>query len=77
MSKKQNSHSPIIIWLDVYQRVPHGKNQFQREITVINIPFFVAFKDFNTKPAVVTWPKNFVFGQVLFSSASLCLCVCV
>ena len=24
-----------------------------------------------------TWPKNFVFGQVLFSSACMCLCVCV
>ena len=25
----------------------------------------------------ITWPKNFVFGQVLFSSACMCLCVCV
>ena len=24
-----------------------------------------------------TWPKNFVFGQVLFSLACMCLCVCV
>ena len=27
--------------------------------------------------ALFTWPKNFVFGQVLFSSARMCLCVCV
>ena len=27
--------------------------------------------------SVVTWPKNFVFGQVLFSSACMCLCVCL
>ena len=26
---------------------------------------------------LVTWPKNFVFGQVLFSSACMCLSVCV
>ena len=26
---------------------------------------------------IITWPKNFVFGQVLFSSACMCLCVCV
>ena len=25
----------------------------------------------------ITWPKNFVFGQVLFSSACMCLSVCV
>ena len=25
----------------------------------------------------ITWPKNFVFGQVLFSSAWMCLCVCL
>ena len=26
---------------------------------------------------VITWPKNFVIGQVLFSSACMCLCVCL
>ena len=26
---------------------------------------------------IFTWPKNFVFGQVLFSSACMCLSVCV
>ena len=26
---------------------------------------------------MITSPKNFVFGQVLFSSACMCLCVCV
>ena len=26
---------------------------------------------------IFTWPKNIVFGQVLFSSACMCLCVCV
>ena len=25
----------------------------------------------------INWPENFVFGQVLFSSACMCLCVCV
>ena len=25
----------------------------------------------------ITWPKNFVFGQVLFSSACMCLSVCL
>ena len=30
-----------------------------------------------TNEILITWPKNFVFGQVLFSSASLCLSVCV
>ena len=28
---------------------------------------------FKTKS--ITWPKNFLFGQVLFSSACMCLCV--
>ena len=27
--------------------------------------------------SIITWPKNFVFGQVLFSSACMCLSVCV
>ena len=26
---------------------------------------------------IVTWPKKFVFGQVLFSSACMCLSVCL
>ena len=26
---------------------------------------------------VITWPKNFVFGQVLLSSAFMCLSVCL
>ena len=26
---------------------------------------------------IFTWPKNFVFGQVLFSSACMCLSVCL
>ena len=26
---------------------------------------------------IFTWPKNLVFGQVLFSSACMCLCVCL
>ena len=26
---------------------------------------------------IVTWPENFVFGQVLFSLACMCLCVCL
>ena len=26
---------------------------------------------------LITWPKNFVFGQVLFSSACMCLSVCL
>ena len=25
----------------------------------------------------ITWPKNFDFGQVLFSSTCMCLCLCV
>ena len=25
----------------------------------------------------ITWPKIFDFGQVLFSSACMCLCVCL
>ena len=36
----------------------------------------VKWKDF-TFIVFVTWPKNFVFGQVLFSSACMCLSVCV
>ena len=28
------------------------------------------------KEIVITWLKNFVFGQVLFSTACLCPCVC-
>ena len=26
---------------------------------------------------LITWPKIFDFGQVLFSSACMCLCVCL
>ena len=29
------------------------------------------------KSEYITWPKNFVFGQILFSSACMYLCVCV
>ena len=38
---------------------------------------YICFIHFNNLIYFVTWPKNFVFGQVLFSSACMCLCVCV
>ena len=38
----QNSHLQNIISIDIHQRVPHGQNQVQREITFFNMPIFVA-----------------------------------
>ena len=37
---------------------------------------FLDISDTSLHISIFTWPKNIVFGQVFFSSASLCLCVC-
>ena len=41
-SKNQNSYLQNIISIDIHQRVTHGQNQVQREITLFNMPIFVA-----------------------------------
>ena len=41
-----------------------------------NFPTFLKGRT-GERTYLVTWPKNFVFGQVLFSTACICLSVCV
>ena len=39
--------------------------------------YYQEVKSKHSAQQLITWPKNLVFGQVLFSSACMCLCVCV
>ena len=49
----KNSHLQIKISIEIHQRVSHGKNQLQREISFFNMTIFVALEVFATKPEVV------------------------
>ena len=51
-SKHQNS-SLRNYYMVRYLPKSHGKNQLQKEITVINKPFIVVILDFASKPGVV------------------------
>ena len=52
--------------INIHQSVPHGKNQFQWEIIVINIPFFVAIQDFATEPEVdFKIPERYLRAQFM------------
>ena len=63
-SKHQNSRLQIIISIDIHQRVSHGKNHHQREITFFSMPIFVTISVFATKPAVVfRILKNYLRAQ--------------
>ena len=49
----QNFHWHIILWLHIYQKVPHRKNSILRKINVIKTPFFVVIQNFAIKLEVV------------------------
>ena len=61
------------------QKIDLFRQAFKGNIIWYNIAInsFVLTSDMVSKRVFITWPKNFVFGQVLFSSACMCLCVCL